>query len=254
MNTTATTGTALLALNMGGALAEIATEIANDPELYTDRGFPATADDLDSVALIVREQPDLNTKESISKLLDVFAWHRLSSIAHVRDLVRNHGIERVSFALDLLFATGIHAHRDQRLETNGDVQGRRHYDPTAGIKELIDLLDEMADIDPDFEATEQNLADLAERAGDMKALLCLSGPELAKVMRSEDDVDEAELPVDTDLRHDRDSLDEAFDDDPADVRNRLHMSDRPSRDNDSDDDQDGVPQHLSAHGISNRRW
>lgn len=228
MNTT-TTGTALLALNMGGALAEIAREIADDPELYTDRGFPATADDLDSVALIVREQPDLNTKEDISKLLDVFAWHRLSSIADVRDLVRDHGVKRVSFALDLLFATGIHAHRDQRLETTGDIEGRRRYDPTAGIKELIDLLDEMTDIDPDFEATEETLGDLAERAGGMKALLCLSGPELAKVMRSEDDIDEAELPVDPELRYDRDLLDHESNDDPADTRQQLAAPGRQHR-------------------------
>jgi hypothetical protein len=245
-------GTALLALNMGGALAEIASEIANDPELYTDRGFPATADDLDAVALIVREQPDLNTKEAVSKLLDLFAWHRLTSIPFVRDLVRDHGIERISFVLDLLFATGIHAHRDQQLENAQYQYSSKKYDPTTGITELIDLLDEMADIDPDFEVTEETLGDIAERAGGMKALLCLSGPELAKVMRQEDDVDEAELPVDAVLRHDRDQIDQAFDDDPADVRHRLQVPVHLSVDDDDDDQ--ATQQQLSAPGRRHTRW
>ena len=114
----------------------------------------------------------------------------------------------------------------------------------------------MTDIDPDCVITEEHLGDLAERAGGMKALLCLSGPELAKVMQPEDDVDEAELPVDATLHYNRDQIDQAFDDDPADVRHRLQAPVRPSADYDADeiDDQAGAQQQLSAPGRPHARW
>lgn len=205
-------GTDLLAYTIGGPLAKI----AHNPEAYVDRRFPATRDDLDAVALVVRDRPEYNTEDGASKLLDIFAWHRLNSITYVRDLVDAHGLDRVTVALDLLFETGEHAHRDR------DRASASKYDPTAGIKELLELFSEIEDINPDFEFTPENLNDLAERTGDIKELMGLSGFELAKALRSEDEVNEAEFPLDPSLRDERDRLTESIDDDdPADVHYRM---------------------------------
>jgi hypothetical protein len=209
--TTNTLSKALLALSVGGPLAEI----ADDPEAYFDRRFPATPDDFDAAALIVREMPELNnTKDSANKLLDLFIHHRLSSIAYVRDLVRDHGIERVSLALECLFAAGEHAHRDLRLE-NG-THSSKNYDPTAGIKELLELFEEINEIDPDFEITPENLAGPMERAGGLKELMRLSGPELTEVLQPEDDSDEEQFPIDDKLVDDPNRIGDEFDDDQAD--------------------------------------
>jgi hypothetical protein len=204
--------TDLLAYTIGGPVAKI----ARNPKAWIDRRFPATRDDLDAVALVVRDRPEYNTDDSAGKLLDIFAWHRLNSIGYVRDLVDTYGLDRVTLALELLFEAGVHAHRDR------DRANESKYDPTAGIKELLELFSEIEDMNPDFEFTPESLNDLAERTGDIKELMGLSGYELAKALRSEDDVNEAEFPLDASLRDERDRLTESIDDeDPADVHYRM---------------------------------
>lgn len=208
-------GTDLLAYAIGGALATI----AQSPEAYVDRRFSATRDDLDSVALVVRERPDLNTEDAVGKLLDVFTWHRLSSIAYVRDLIDTHGLDRVTLALDYLFESGVHAHRQHNLESATD---GKPYDPTMGIKELLELFDEIKEINPDISLSVEALGTLAERAGDVKTLMGLSGFELAKLLRSEDGFDGTEFPLDASLRDERDRLTEDIEDeDPVDVHHRM---------------------------------
>lgn len=211
-----TPGTDLLAYSVGGPLAKI----AESPEAYVDRRFPATKDDLDSVALVVRDMPHLNTEDAVGKLLDIFTWHRLNSIAYVRDLVDVHGLDRVTLALNFLFESGLHAHREPNI--NLKTASPEPYDPTAGVKELLELLVEIDDLKTGFEFTPETLGNLAERAGGVKALMGLSGYELAKILRSDDDFDGAELPLDASLTNERDFLTEDIDnDDPADVHHRL---------------------------------
>lgn len=211
-----TPGTDLLAYSIGGPLAKI----AQSPEAYVDRRFPATKDDLDSVALVVRERPHLNTEDAVGKLLDVFTWHRLNSIAYVRDLVDIHGLDRVTLVLDFLFESGMHAHREPNPGLEAISQ--KPYDPTAGVKELLELLVEIDDLNTGIEFSPVILDNLAQRAGGVKALMGLSGYELVKILRSEDDFDGAEFPLDTSLTNERDLLTEDINnDDPADVHLRL---------------------------------